>query len=269
MKKAIFLSMILLSSFLYSKDLVFGIIPYKSNELIKNAYKPFINYLEKNTNKKVRIHIAKDYNDIIKMIKLKEVDFAMIGSYLYIKNQTNLKNTKYIASGLRKLNNKITSTFNSLIITTQDSQIKSVKDIKNKIFAFTDKNSTAGFVFPNYILKEEGIDYKKDFKKCYFLKKHDRVIKALLSNSIDAGAVYDKIAYDTQKKHPNKIRILARSYPIPLDAYIATSRLSKKEFEKLNLLFLKYKGSNEDEIIGFTKVTKDVFDSIKEVAKSN
>lgn len=54
------------------------------------------------------------------------------------------------------------------------------------------------------MLNKEGINYQTDFEKIYFLKKHNRVIDALLNGSIDAGAAYDEVVLNVIQKIPIK-----------------------------------------------------------------
>ncbi|WP_422141651.1 PhnD/SsuA/transferrin family substrate-binding protein [Malaciobacter mytili] len=113
-------------------------------------------------------------------------------------------------------------------------------------------------------------DYKKDFSKYFFLKKHNRVIEALLNNSIDAAGTFDQVVYDTQKLYANQIKILAVSYPIPLDVFISSSKLNFQDTNNIKKLLLEYKAKPEiNQILGFTKVKENVFEDIKSIIKSN
>ncbi|AXH14847.1 hypothetical protein CP985_01100 [Malaciobacter mytili LMG 24559] len=256
---------------LFSKNLIIGVIPYKSKEELVKVYSPLLEYINKNSEYKLELIVSRDYKHLISLIKKNQIDIASLGSYLYIKNLNELENTNYLATSLRLINDKITWYYNSFIITKmQNNEINSIKDLKGKRFGFTDKNSTSGFLYPNFMLKEEGIDYKKDFSKYFFLKKHNRVIEALLNNSIDAAGTFDQVVYDTQKLYANQIKILAVSYPIPLDVFISSSKLNFQDTNNIKKLLLEYKAKPEiNQILGFTKVKENVFEDIKSIIKSN
>lgn len=266
-----FILSILFTISLFSKTIIIGVIPFKSAEELTKFYSPLLEYFNKNSEYNLELVISRDYKHLVSLIKKNQIDMAVLGSYLYIKNLNELENTNYLATSLRLINNKITWHYNSFIITKmQNNEITSIKDLKGKRFGFTDKNSTSGFLYPNFMLKEEGIDYTKDFSKYFFLKKHNRVMEALLNDSIDAAGTFDQIVYDTQKLYANKIKILAISYPIPLDVFISTSKLSFNDTYHIKKLLLQYKAKPEiNEILGFTKVKENVFEDIKNIIKSN
>lgn len=259
------------SSIISAKTLNIGLVPYKSPESLLELYKPFIKYVEKNSKYKINLHFPKDYKNILKLIKSNKLDIASINSYLYVKEHDFFElKTKYLATSLRNKKGIITWYYYSFIITKEESKIKKLSDLKNKSFAFTDINSTSGFLYPKNMLLEAGINYKKDLKKYFFLKKHNRVIKALMKNSIDAAGTYDQIVYDAQKKYENKIKILAKSGPIPLDAFVVTKKVSQDEYKELKNLFLSYMDIHKsDSIAGFVDIDKSVFDDIKRVISLN
>ncbi len=256
---------------LFSKSIIIGVIHFKSAENLTKLYSPLLEYINKNSEYKMELIVSRDYKHLISLINKNQIDIAVLGSYLYVKNLNELENTNYLATSLRLINDKITWHYNSFIITKmQNSEINSIKDLKGKRFGFTDKNSTSGFLYPNYMLKEEGIDYKKDFSKYFFLKKHNRVMEALLNDSIDAAGTFDQVVYDTQKLYADKIKTLAISYPIPLDVFISTSKLNFEDTNRIKRLLLDYKAKPEiNQILGFTKVKKNVFEDIKSIIKSN
>lgn len=262
-----FLLILIMINTLSARTLNIGLVPYKDPKTLIKLYQPFIKYLEKNSSYKINLHFPKDYKSIIKLIKHNKLDIASVNSYLYVKEHAffDLK-TKYLATSLRNNKGIVTWYYHSYIITKNESHINELKDLKNKSFAFTDINSTSGFLYPKNILFKAGINYKKDLKKYFFLKKHPRVIKALIQNSIDAAGTYDQIVYDAQKKYPGKIKILAKSTPIPLDAFVTTNKINEKEYVELKKLFLNYIYLNGNHYIaGFVDIDKSVFDDIKNI----
>jgi phosphonate transport system substrate-binding protein len=71
------------------------------------------------------------------------------------------------------------------------------------------------------LLRDRGINPGEFFEKVFFLKKHDRVVAALLEGSIDLGAMSDGTYFTAQRRHGNVLQVLAMSEPIPLDAVVA------------------------------------------------
>lgn len=268
MLKSVFL-LILFSITLLSKTLIFGVVPYKSKNELFEMYTPLTNYLSKELNSDIKIHIAKDYDNLFSLIKENQVDFAILGPFLYVQTKERLKNIEYLATATRNINGKDYWSYESYIVTLEKSSIETIQDLKGKSFAFTDKNSTSGFLYPISMIKNEGINYQTDFEKVYYLKKHDRVIDALIKGSIDAGAAYDEAIFKAMKEHPMSIRVLKRSKPIPNDSYIATTRLTKEERQKLKKALLGYKNSKPGmELSGFVYLKESEYDSVKEVSST-
>lgn len=264
--KHLVLIMFIFVNCVFSKDLIIGIIPYKTKKEIEKIYEPLVKFINQNSEFTAYTKISKDYEDLISLILEKRVDIAVLPSYLYMKNFERLNSTKYIATSLRKKNVIQTWNYSSYIITREDSNINSLKDLEGKSFGFTDKNSASGFLYPSKMLEAQGINYKDFFSKYYFLKKHNRVVQALMNKSVDAVATYDEMALSSQKKYPNKIKILAKSVPIPLDNFVATSSLSKKGYQSIKELLLSYKSNlGAKYISGFKEVDKKVFLDIKEL----
>ena len=89
-------------------------------------------------------------------------------------------------------------------------------------FAFTDLDSTSGYAYPKMLLRKKGIVPSEYFGKVFFLKRHDRVIEALVNGSVDIGAVSDGTYYSAVGR-------IERSEPIPLDAIVAPPNLSDEK----------------------------------------
>src|SRR5205807_10449980 len=56
--------------------------------------------------------------------------------------------------------------------------------------AFVDPASASGFLFPNFMLANRGLDYKTFFSDTIFAGGHDKVVIAVYQKQVDAGATY-------------------------------------------------------------------------------
>lgn len=254
---------------IFAKTLTFGVTPYKSKDELLLLYKPLINHLSKELSCDINIHISKDYDNLLNLIKENQIDFAVLGPFLYVQTKERVNNIEYLATETNNINGKSFWYYQSFIVTLEKNSIESIQDLKGKSFAFTDKNSTSGFLYPISMLYKQNINYQTDFRKVYYLKKHDRVLDALLKGSIDAGAAYDEAVFEAQKNYPDTIKILEKSSPIPNDSYIATNRLNKEEIIKLKKAILSYKNDKpNNELSGFVYLDNKEYDSIKEVSST-
>mgnify|MGYP001418755410 CR=1 FL=1 len=77
---------------------------------------------------------------------------------------------------------------NGLIVTRSGSEIKTLKDLESKRFAFGDPLSSIGSYLPKALLLQFGID-ATDLQSHDYLGRSDFVLFSVLSSNYDAGAV--------------------------------------------------------------------------------
>lgn len=132
----------------------------------------------------VKSSIPINYVAVVEAFGTKKADFATLHTYAYI-----------LASDIKKLdveplltvvrgNNE--RSYVGQIIARADSEINSIQDLKGKKFAFTDPSSTSGFLLPNKLLKDNGVE----IGQVVFGKKHDNVVTMVYQGQVDAGATY-------------------------------------------------------------------------------
>jgi phosphonate transport system substrate-binding protein len=88
------------------------------------------------------------------------------------------------------------------------------------------------------MLAERGIDPERDFANVVFLKRHDRVVEALLAGAVDAGAISDGTYFTAIRAHGDALRILAQSEPIPLDAIVSSGTLDEGTIARVKAALL-------------------------------
>ena len=188
-------------------------------------------YLSQKSDDKFIAVVTRDYAELSERLRNKSVQLAWINPINYIKIKSEIPTLQYVATYMEKNNEtgKITPYYESFIISLKSSHIKTVFDAENKKFAFTDPGSTSGYAFPKMMLLSKKIIPDTFFQKVFFLKKHDRVIEALVKGSIDMGAVSDGTYYTAVKKHSDIFTIIEKSNPIPLDPIVAPDNIPEKK----------------------------------------
>ena len=198
-------------------------VPWRSESDLVKLYRPLIKLIEKDTKKRVNFFITKDYGELSKRIKAKSVDIAIFGANSYVDAKKANPHIIYLATSMQPGDH-----YNSIIISRKDSKIKDMQDLKGVNFGFTDKGSTSGYVYPNIMLIEAGIDPKKDFKTVSMLKKHYKVYDAVAKGAIDAGGCTISNFKKAVERNGDIYRILKKSDPIPQDPIVAAPHLDKK-----------------------------------------
>ena len=89
----------------------------------------------------------------------------------------------------RPVNVDGTSTYHGYLFARKDSGIRTVADMKGKRFAYVDRATTAGYLFPRAYLKEKGVaDPDRYFGEVFFAGSHDATVLAVLNGEADIGA---------------------------------------------------------------------------------
>ncbi|MDR7483808.1 MAG: phosphate/phosphite/phosphonate ABC transporter substrate-binding protein [Armatimonadota bacterium] len=78
----------------------------------------------------------------------------------------------------------------SQILYRADLPVRTLADLRGKKFAFVDPVSTSGYIFPNALLRRHGIDPDRFFSEVVFAGGHDKVVLAIYTGRVDAGATF-------------------------------------------------------------------------------
>ncbi len=234
------LTVFCLSSGVSADDFVLGLIPEMNVFKQTERHRPLAEYLSKKLNINVELKILPRYGNILDSFKASKMDAAFWGSFtgaLAIKKL----GVKPLA---RPLQLDQTSTYKGYLFTRKDSGIDSTAKLKGKSFAFVDRATTAGFLFPISILKKQGTrlaDLDKYFSSYFFTGSHDAAIMAVLNGEADAGAAKNTIFDMMAGKNPdirNKIRILAESSEVPSNTLGVRKDLDPSLTEKIKATIL-------------------------------
>jgi phosphonate transport system substrate-binding protein len=233
-------------------------------------------YLSTKTGDSITPVITRDYDEMTQRLEDRSVDIAWLNPVNYLKLKNRLPNLQYIATYMEfnKDAGEVIPFYHSYIIALKDSGIEDLLQAKAKRFAFTDIGSTSGYAYPVMILRNMGIDPDAHFSSVFFLKRHDRVIEALVAGSIDVGAVSDGTYHTAVLTHGDIFCILARSEPIPLDAIVSPGHISAERValyrELLRTLPLDhpFNKSMEEQLgwpaAGFSVRDDSLYDSFRE-----
>jgi phosphonate transport system substrate-binding protein len=176
-------------------ELLLGVHPYKSAKILKKSFSPFAKYLSQVTGQRVRVVIARDYQQHTSRIGENKLNIAYMGPVSYVQLVTQFGAKPILA----RLEINGSPTFQGHIISRSKGSIRSVADIKGKRFAFGNPASTMSHLVPRHMLWKAGIN-TSDLDAFAFLGNHTNVALAVLSGDYDAGAVKEAVF------HKNKSR---------------------------------------------------------------
>lgn len=247
-------------------EIIFGINPALTPKNIKSMYYPIIDHVCKTLGYKARVLITMDYNTLADCLKDGIIDVGWFSPLAYV----NAKNKTDIEPLVTPVVNNSSSYF-GYIITNSKSDINNLKDIEKRSMAFVDPKSASGYAYPCMMLKKAGVDLSSVNKN--FLGTHSNVIDAIISGDYDVGATYSEAIDDAKKRGVNidKIKIIAKTDPIPKDCIAARCDLPEEKKRDLSKAFINYKNrgihSIKSNINGFVKAKDENYDVIREVAK--
>lgn len=208
-------------------EIKLGIFPSNDPAKLYAVMRVFGDYLAERTGEPVAAVVTRDYAELEQRLRERSIDLAWVNTLNYVRLVSDVPSARYLATYMERseTTGRITPYYRSYIVAAADSGIADLADIRGKRFAFTDTASTSGYAFPVHLLKSRGIDPERGFSKVFFLKRHDRVVEALLAGSVDAGAMSDGTYFTALRTYGGRLRILAESEPIPLDAIVSSGRL--------------------------------------------
>jgi len=241
------------------------IIPHRSTKGNFRSYTPVVQALEKKIGMPVQMLASKTYDEAVGKLESKEADVAYLGPFAYVKAHNDFGARLIV----RTIDDDNTEFYHSLIITRKESDIRTLQDLKGKSFAFTDPNSTSGFLFPMVGLSKAGIRLE-DFSRAEYLKRHANSLLAVYNGQTDAGAV-SSTAKDKVKVNFDDIRILWKSEPIYRGPWAARKDLSESLFQGIQNTFLELaKQKDAAEIFkklstkGFVKGKDSEYNNVRE-----
>lgn len=221
-----------------NKPLVMGLIPAENNQEMVKKFEPMRAYLEKKLGRPVKVFTATDYTGVIEAMRRDKVDIAWFGPLSYVLAEQEA-GAEAFAVGVRT-NGK--STYRSIFVVPDNSNAKTLKDLKGKKVAFVDPASTSGALVPTYMVKKTtGQMPQAFFGKLTYAGSHDAAELAVKNKTVDAAADND-ITYEKMlsqgliTKQSN--RILVTSDPLPGSPLVYRNDLDKATKQKIQQAIL-------------------------------
>ena len=180
-------------------------IPDEAPTELLRKFKPLGAYLEQQLGMKVEFVPVADYPAVVEALATDRLDMAWLGGFTFV--QVNLKTGNAMPLVQREQDAAFTSTFISA-----DPQVKSLKDLKGKTFAFGSISSTSGSLMPRYFMLQDGIKPESYFSRVAYSGAHDATAAWVQAGKVDAGvlnsSVWDKLV-KSGKVDTAKVKVFA------------------------------------------------------------
>ncbi len=239
----------------------------------KKRYKPLAQYLSDELDMNVKIKLLDSYGSIYQEIINKTIDGAFLGSLNYVLNHRRA-NLEPVARPVEKGGS---SGYCGVIFTRRDSGLtRDVETWRGKKIALVHKKTMAGYVFPEWHLKKQGIQgLNNHFRKLVFLGSHDAAVLAVVKGQADIGAAKDLILQKMLAENAamkDEIVVLATSLSVPSNSLCLRSGLESgiKNSLKKSLLSMHETAAGKSALqalnaVKFTETMDSEFGKLREM----
>ncbi len=242
---------------------MFGVVPLENAVTMNKKFSGLVSYLNKRLNTNYIIHVAKDYESAIEEIGTGKTELAYLTPTVYIEAKH-----KYGVRLLGCFQKGTSATFRSVLVTSKDSGIKSVSDLKGKKVAFGSKKSTGSTLIPMAILIDSGVSLN-DLAKYDFLGAHDKVAEAVIKGEFDAGGMTEGILDEFKDKGLVAIKVSdpIPQYPVCVSPFVddeMIERIKKALFELDDPAVLNAMSKGYTR---FVEIEDSAFDIVRRIVK--
>jgi len=240
----------------------------------------------------VKIFTPADYDGVIQGLVGGTIDMAWLGASAYAKAW--LTDPDAVEPIMVKTNVDGSYGYYSVGFARVDSGITSLEDMKGKVFAFGDPNSTSGYLIPSIEIPQEtgaSMESGDYFGEVKFVGGHEQTIVAVANGDVDAGVTWAdgmgewedgynsgalRKASDAGLVDMNELVEIWKSKPIPEGPIVLRTSLPERVKIDITTLTASLPYMDPDcaynfmagEALGFQPINHDAYLSIIEARKS-
>jgi phosphonate transport system substrate-binding protein len=201
-------------------QLVLAFVPSQDAQRVLESGATLAKMIEVATGYRVRAEVPTSYVATVEAMCAGRVDMAFLAPFAYVLAHQKCGADVRLVSVRANL-----PFYKAQILTRADQNIKNLNELRGKKFAFVTPASASGYLFPAALLKKNGIDPDRFFSQVIFAGGHDRVVLAIYTGSVDAGATFgDEVFSDARtqvmRQYPDvkdKVKVLVYTDAIPND----------------------------------------------------
>ena len=256
---------------------LFFVLSVDANVIDANS-KDIKDILEATTPYKYVINVPQSFIAVVESFGSNKADVAAMNSFGYI-----VANQKYGAEAKLTVIRFGSPTYKGQIIARTKDNIKDVKGLAGKKFAFVDPASTSGYLLPMKLVKAAGVKLGETI----FAMKHDNVVSMVYQGQVDAGATFHSPAAEgviqdarrlVKTQYPDveqKISIITLTEEIPNDPIVFRKDMPEEMKNKIATAFLEMSKTEKGKaamkaIYGVTEMkmaTDKDYDGVRQMLK--
>ncbi|MBW2704537.1 MAG: phosphate/phosphite/phosphonate ABC transporter substrate-binding protein [Deltaproteobacteria bacterium] len=208
-----------------------GVTPFTSEDEIKEAYAPLLDHLASRLGVKAELVLVDSYSDLGERMRRQEIDIGTFPPLSYV-------HARHADPGLRLLLRQVadgSDTYIGYVYTLDDVPVQSILDLAGRSICYVDPHSASGYLYPRLLIKRLGHDPDQFFSRSIFAHTHMACMERVLNGDVDASATYSgTFSIARSNGLPmHRIKILAKTPPIPFDAYCVRSGLPEQAVRRI------------------------------------
>jgi phosphate/phosphite/phosphonate ABC transporter binding protein len=194
----------------------FAVLPLYPATTIYQRYEPLMRYLSVKTGFTFKLVIPKNFEEFDRTVRSGAVDFTYQNPYIFARIDREY-DLKPLVTTVSEKGEEVGEgdVFRGVIITRQDSPIRSIDDLRNKRVLIVSPQSAGGFLSQKLYLAERGIEVERDLR-IIDAKRQEKVILGVYNGLADAGFVRESALQVLRDEiDMRQIRVLVQTTPLP------------------------------------------------------
>ncbi|MFC4559915.1 phosphate/phosphite/phosphonate ABC transporter substrate-binding protein [Virgibacillus kekensis] len=228
--------------------IVMGFVPSQDSDTIADTVEPLAKRLGEELGIEVQGQVMTSYNALVEAMGANQVQVGFIPAFGYV-----LANEQYGVEVILKSERYGSGTYKAQYLVRTDSGIEELADLEGKIWAYPDKGSTSGYLFPaNQLMQEFGYESGPQLETDFFSNTlsaggHDTAAIAVYEGDADVATTFDDVRTELEEEYPDvmdKLKVIGHTQDIPNDTISVTKELDDELVKEIKEIFLSF---NEDE----------------------
>ncbi len=247
-----------------------GLVPNQNPEKVEAEYAPLRDYLSEEIGTEVELSVPASYTAVVEAMASGELDLAYFGGLTYVQARDRAEVHPLVTEINPRTHD---TTYRSVIIVPSDSPVQEVSELRGEDFAFGSVSSTSGSLYPAIMLKEAGIDYRKDLGEITYTGGHDATAQAVAGGRVAGGGIEDRILYSLQEEgaiEEGSVRVIEESAPVQGYPWVVRDDLSDDTENAISDAYLNMEDPELLDLLGaegYERVEAADYDYVEEQAR--
>jgi phosphonate transport system substrate-binding protein len=274
----------------WPRELVLGLVPANEAEMMVENLDPITDFLSERIGIPVRGFVPQDYTGLVEAMGSGRADIGMLPPFaamlaarrydiepllISVRGESTGYRTQWMTGDASVCDAPPEPNEANMLECRGD-----IAAVRGRSVAFTDPNSTTGFLFPAQQLANLGINHERDIQ-AIFVGSHDAAVAAVRRGDVDFGVAYEDARRMIRPQHPDvaeRVIVFNHSEYIPNDGVQVRGDLPQALKYAIARAFLEFAEEQAAhlpreqralyiiyEIDGFVPAEEGVYDTVAKV----